>query len=309
MKKNLLILIAFLAGSQVLAQTNLSTNNFGQVLNRNAVKPWSLEFLVASEQTKDIVTKKIDGQYNKMDMSVLQGLTSKDELRYYLSSRYIMNEAEPEQNEFDWFFTEFMYRRRGILTEDQYGFNLDFEFKNLYYLDSEIRDSYAMNGTTIPQIIINRNIGKYGSTQLRIRKHFNHTNSDDAYTVQSEDRVYLSYARYIPHGMLAYAQLKYQHKFRKGTGPDWRFSGLAYENGRFNPRTRSFEPDFSYVPTAKQEQEIVTFHPSMMFFLNRENMMEVYYETKLSNTYDKRDLQSIMADESVFGVAFYLTAY
>ena len=73
--------------------------------------------------------------------------------------------------------------------------------------------------------------------------------------------------------------------------------------------TRSFEPNWDGLPIAKEEQEFVTIHPSMMIFLDRKNMMEVFFETQLSNTYDDRTVATIMEEEALFGVAFYLTAF
>tara|TARA_Y100000590_G_scaffold319669_1_gene361747 strand:- start:303 stop:608 length:306 start_codon:yes stop_codon:yes gene_type:complete len=97
-------------------------------------------------------------------------------------------------------------------------------------------------------------------------------------------------------------QIKYQHKIRKGNGLDFRFMELA-EFPAYGP------PDFSKVPEAKKHQEIVTWHTGVLYFLDRSNMLEVYGETKLSNTYDKREIEEIANDEFVLGTALYLTAF
>ena len=129
------------------------------------------------------------------------------------------------------------------------------------------------------------------------------TNNQDNYTLNFEDRIYFSFSKLINYRFLFMAQLKYQHKIRKGNGLNFRFMELA----KFDPRTMSM--DFSHVPEAKKHQEIVTIHPSISYFINRSNMIEFYVETQLSNTYDKRNLEQITKDQFVFGSALYLTVF
>lgn len=289
-----------------------TVNLFAQVTSSKEIKrtkprvnksKFSLEFLIAGEQTKDIITHKTDGSMTKMDSSLLQSLNDNNQLRYFFSTRYITNTEQ--ESEFDFWFTEFMYRRKNILTESAHGVYLEAEFKNLYYLDPEIRKMYGYNGSTIPQLVFNKRFGKTFSSQLRLRRHFNHTNNNDAYTLDNEDRIYLSGNWMLGRRMMFNTQLKYQHKIRKGDGKDFRFHRLIKM-----VKTPYYEyPDFSDVPEAKRNQELVTIHPGFYYFVNRKTLFEVYYETKLSNTYDKRDVATIAKDESVIGTALYLSAF
>ena len=313
MKTKLFTVVLFLSQVALAQTSSTSTTTIRTNPSKATVKPWSLEFLVATEQIKTARFNKYDGTFTKMDASLLQGLTPNDEVRYFLSSRYVTSEIE-DTKEFNWYFTEFMYRRKNILTENEHGINMKFEFKNLYYLDPEIRDQYDMNGSTIPQVIFKQKVGKYGSFELKLRKHFNHTNANSALAVDTEDRAYLNLSAMVSRRVLLFNQFKYQHKFRKDEGPNYKQAlevDMITETVPTGPGTTTTftRPDFDSLQIAKKEQELVTWHPSVMYFLSRNSMVEFYYETKLSNTYDKRDLAKIMADESVFGTAFYITAF
>ena len=294
------ILTAMLCSANILANTSSTTID---TKHKNKNDKWDLEFLIASEQTKDIVTTEYDGTYTKFDTSVLQKLDANNELRYFLSTRYIETKSEEFGNEFEFFFTEFMYRRKNILTESDHGLYLEAEIKNYWINDEDIKQRYGYDGTFIPQVIMKKRFGRAKSVQLKLRRHFYQTNNTDNYILNFEDRVYLSYSQMIGRRFLFNTQLKYQHKIRKGNGLDYRFMQLA----SFNPRSRRM--DFSKVPKAKKHQELLTIHPGISYFINRSNMIEFYVETKLSNTYDKRDLESIMQDEFVLGTALYLTAF
>ena len=305
-----LIFILFISTSVYSQDINSSTRL--KTESSKANNPFSLEFLVASEQTKNIVTNKIDGSFTKMDASLLQSLSADDELRYFLSTRYLTyqngsSEDSDIKDEFNWYFVEFMYRRKNILTESKHGLYMEFEFKNLYYTDAKIREMYGQNGSTIPQVIFKQRYGRGNSLELKLRRHFNHTNNNSSYTVNFEDRAYLNLSSLVSRRVLLFSQLKYQHKMRKDDGLDYRFMELAEFN--YDPMARTVVPDFSNVPEAKKDQEIVTFHPAIMYFLSRNSMIEFYYETKLSNTYDNRKMNEIMNDEAVFGTALYLTAF
>ena len=178
---------------------------------------------------------------------------------------------------------------------------MEAELKNYRIIDEEIKERYGFDGSIIPQIILKKSWGRSLSAKLKVRRHFFQTNNDSYYTLDFEDRVYLSLAKVFNHRYMLITQLKYQHKIRKGNGLDYRFMELA-EFGRFGP-------DFSKVPEAKKHQELTTLHTGLTYFLNRSSMLEVYGETKVSNTYDKRDINTIAKDEFVLGTALYLTAF
>jgi hypothetical protein len=265
---------------------------------------FSLEFLIATEQTKEIVSKKMDGSYTKFDTSLLQHLNKNNEIRYFLSTRYIDTKVQDGSdfgNEFETFFYELMYRRKNILTESENGLYMEAELKNYRILDKEIKKRYGFDGAIIPQVILKKNFNRSLSAKIKVRRHFYQTNNDGHYTLDAEDRIYLSLAKVFKHRFMLMAQMKYQHKIRKGNGLDYRFMELA-EFGRFGP-------DFSKVPEAKKHQEITTLHTGLTYFLNRSSMVELYGETQVSNNYDKRDLETITNDEFVLGTALYLTAF
>lgn len=285
---------------------NPSTSSSKKLKNpykENKKKAFTLEFLLATEQTKEIVSKKADGTYTKFDTSLLQKITPNDELRYFLSTRYIDTNSNDEDfgNQFEFFFAEMMYRRKNILTEDQHGVYLEAELKNYRIIDSKIKKRYGFDGSIIPQVILKKKVAKGSYAKIKIRRHLFQTNNNDDYTLNFEDRVYLSYTKILKRKFMIVSQLKYQHKIRKGSGLDYRFMELA-EFGQFGP-------DFSKIPEAKKHQEITTFHNGISYFLNRSSMIELYYETKLSNSYDNRNPAKIAADEFVLGSALYLTAF
>ena len=291
----------------------LSINAFGQTIKtdlkqkkqNSTLDNFTLEFLLATEQTKNIVSNKMDGTYTKFDTSLLQTLNTNNEFRYFLATRYIdtqeISEDEQMGNKFETFFFELMWRRKNILNQKDHGVDLTTELKNYWITDEAIKKRYGYDATFIPQVILKRNFGRANSVKLKVRRHFYNTNNDDNYTLNLEDRFYLSLNNIFARRFLLTNQIKYQHKQRKGNGLDYRFMELA----EFGP----YGPDFSRVPEAKKHQEIVTLHSGISYFIDRKNMIEFYGETKLSNTYDKRDLEQITKDEFVFGTALYLTAF
>jgi hypothetical protein len=298
-----LTLLVILSKTLFAAATSTTTkriHNHSQEEN----KKFTLEFLLATEQTKEIVSKKMDGTYTKFDSSLLQYLNEDNELRYFLSTRYIdtkLKDGSDFGNELEMFFFELMYRRKNILTESTNGLYLEAELKNYRIIDEKIKERYGFDGAIIPQLILKKSWGRSLSAKVKIRRHFFQTNNENDYTLDFEDRIYLSLAKVFSHRYMFITQLKYQHKIRKGNGLDYRFMELA-EFGRFGP-------DFSNVPEAKKHQELTTLHTGLTYFLNRSSMLEVYGETKISNTYDKRDLSTIAKDEFVLGTALYLTAF
>lgn len=301
MKFIILILIS-LVSTQVFSATTTSVSTIKASKKTETEKRFSLEFLIAAEQTKDMFTKKIDGSYTNYDGSLLFHATKNDEFRTFLSTRYIDTKLATQHygNKFQYFFYEFMYRRKNILTEANNGIYLEAELKNYRLINPQIKNEYGYDGSIIPQLIFKKNWGRKYSAKLKLRRHIYQTNNDLDYTLQNEDRVYLSGNIMLNRYSMFYTQIKYQHKMRKKDGPNYRYMSQV-----MGPRG----PDMSKLPEAKKNQEIVTLHPAVLMFLSRQSMVELYVETKLSNTYDKRDLETITNDEFVFGTAFYLTAF
>lgn len=297
-----LFILLFVISQNGAFAANKSLKNLSHGKKADKANPFSLEFLLTTEQTKQIVNKNMDGTYSKFDTSLLQTLTKNDQIRYFLATRYINTKSDNFGNEFEMFFFELLYRRKAILNHEQHGINLDFELKNYWIIDEDIRERYGYNGSFIPQVILKKSWSRKFSTKLKVRRHFFQTNSQNEYVLNFEDRIYLSATSYLTRGWMANAQIKYQHKQRKGNEYDPMFYSLLKE-------TPWGAPDFSDVPEAKKHQELVTLHTGVMHLFNRKTMLEVYGETKLSNTYDKRDLETITKDEFVFGTALYLTAF
>ncbi len=298
-----LLILSTFALNSAFAKKSSSVTTYKHTNTHSASKSFSLEFLAATEQTKDIVDKSHDGTYSKFDVSLLQRLSPNDELRYFASTRYVDTHAEDFGNEFEFFFTELMYRRKNILTQSKNKLYLEAELKYVNLMNSETRERYGYDTYLIPQLIFKKSFGRKFSTKLKLRRHFYQSNNQDAYTLNHEDRIYLSGTAFLNRHLMFFTQLKYQHKIRKGEGLDYRFFELA------NFNTPSGRPDFSKVPTAKKNQEILTIHPSILMLIGRKSMIEFYVETKLSDSYDKRDLEQITKDEFVLGTAVYLTAF
>lgn len=298
--KLLVILLACMA--QVYAQTNTTKTDVNRGQFRK-FKPLTFEMLLASEQTRDIYTQELDGQFTKWDFSLLQTFNNDNQFRYFLSTRYVT--SQEFRDEFNWFLFELMYRRRNILTQSTHGVNMEVELKNYWLLDETLKDMYGYDGSFIPQVIFNRRYGRGFSTEVKLRRHFYHRNNTDNFTVSKEDRIYLTQSYMFGHRWLANVMVKYQHKMRKGDDLNYRFMPYFNELVDFGP----YGPDFSRFPKAKKNQEIVTIHPSMMYFWSRQTLIEGYIETRLSDTYDKRDLETIAGDEFVFGAAVYMTVF
>lgn len=297
---NLSLLTALLLCSTAFSATNTTKSSISKPEEK---PPISLEMLLATELTKNSVEKNFDGTYTKFDTSLLHHYTKNDELRYFLSTRFITNDDPAETNKLEAFFFEWMYRRKNILNQSKHGVNLETEMKLLQLLDKNIQNRYGYNRSFIPQLVFRKSFNRKTSAKLRLRKYFFNNTNEDPYTLDTENRAYLDITRFINRKYMINAQLKYQHKIRKATGPDFRFMSLA----KFNRQTRKL--DTSTVPTAHKNQEIVTLHAGILKFLEGKNMLELYVETQLSDTYDSRSVADIAEDQLVFGAALYITAF
>lgn len=293
------------------ANSNRTQSKLKQKHHHTTKNQFTLEFLIASEQIKEIYTKEMDGTYTKIDASLLQRVTQNDELRYFLSTRYVDSISSTEGNELEVFFAEFMYRRKNILTESNNGIYAELELKKYQIIDEDIKEDYLYDGAFIPQLILKKKVGSQTSIKMKLRRHIYQVNSQENFALHTEDRVYLSAYTVFKHRYMFGAQLKYQHKIRNGSGWNYKYGDHFGEliETHYNPATREFSMDDSRVPRAKKHQEILTLHVGPSYFINRKSMIEVYAETKLGDSYDERDLKTIMSEELVLGAALYLTAF
>lgn len=262
--------------------------------------PFSLELLLASELTRSSVKDNVDGSYSKFDTSLLYRLDPKNELRAFLSTRFITNDKPEQDKQLQAFFAELMYRRKALLTENRNGLNLEAELKLLRLLDGEIQDDYGYNYSLIPQLIFRKKLGRGLSAKLRVKKYFYNQTSDNSYVLEGQERVYLDITKFLNRKYMINGQLKYENKIRNAEGPDYRFMELAkFDRGRM---------DLSDVRTAFKNNEIITLHIGLLKFLEAKNMVEFYLESQLDNNYDSRSISEKIQKEWVAGVALYLTA-
>lgn len=284
-----IILIALLVSTSLFAQTNTSSVNVSSnKSNSNKKSKFTLEMVLAGEQTKSTETNNVDGAVNKLDISLLQAFNKDDEFRYFVAGQYqTYNYKSSEDNDdFKWDLAEFMYRRKNILNEKAHGLQLNVEFKNYYLIDERTRDLYGFDGAFIPQLVFSKNITPRFNTEMKLRRHFYQQNNGKEVTLDHEDRVYLTPSYLVGQRVLLFSQFTYKHKIRKDES--------------FSFRTMSVTP---------KEEEQVVFHPGIMYFASRKMMLEAYVETKLSNTLDDRDMNTISQNEQVFGAAAYFTAF
>ena len=247
-------------------------------------KKTTLEFLFASEQMKSNYTGELDGSYNKLDASFLTRLNKNNSMRFYLSTRYLQYENEP--NEFNWYLSEIMWRRKNLLSSFTDKVKMEFELKGYYMLEDEIGEQYGFNGAVVPQFIFKTMVSNNISMKLKVRKHFFDANNSDDYVLKTEDRVYLS-ATYIHSRFLMFnTSLKYSKKIRND-------KHYSYKEGRFEDANL----------------QVITFHPSVMFVAGHIAMVELYAETKLSDSASELSGTNLMESEQVFGTALYLTAW
>jgi hypothetical protein len=245
-------------------------------------KKVELEFLLASEQTKNS-DNEVSGYYNKLDGSFLYSFDQKNDLRFFLSTIYLIEEEM--ENEFNWELAEVMWRRKSLLGHKKHGIRMDLEMKYYQFLDSSIKERYRLDGAFVPQLVFKKKWSRYFSTELKLRRHFFDRNDRSASTLAKEDRIYLTPSYMYAHRFLFYTQFTYKHKMRAG---DY-----------FSYRTFSEK---------SSDQELYIVQPSVMYFFSRKVLGEVYLETKFKNSDDDRTVSETMSDEQVFGAALYILA-
>ena len=278
----------------VIALVFLSINSFGESTSTRSIKPkqsnsftdrFSLEFVMSAEQTKDSNSKEVNGLYSSLKNSLLFRASENDEFRLYAShvwERYDKN----VRNISYWELGEVMYRRKNILNQKDHFISMSLELKNYWVMDEDIKKVWGFDGAFIPQAIFKKSFGRKAGLKLKLRRHYFDRNRASAGTLTKEDRIYASGSYMFTNKFMFNAELKYRHKIY--TGDHFSYRKFAYE---------------------KANVEITTIHPSLLFFVNRETMIEAYVETVLNNSTDDRTTSNLMKDEQVFGAALYLAAF
>jgi hypothetical protein len=292
-----LILILCLCTLPTYAVVNSSTSSYHPKQGNSFTGLFDLEFVLTSEQTKDIDDHEVDGAYTSLKTSFLYHLTPKDDLRLYVSAVNENFKKTKGDDETYLELAEFMYRRNQILNQKDHWVSMDFEFKNYYVLDYERRQRWGFNGATIPQFIFKKSFTPYAGVEFKVRRHFTHRTADQAGTLNAEDRLYLTPYMMFAHKLIVSTQLKYRHKRYKD-------EHVNYRKSNFSRRP------FPEIVMDGKDVEITTLRPSLMYFLNKSSMVEVYAQTVLNDSSDnERSTQNQMKDELLYGAALYLTAF
>lgn len=282
MFKTMIIFIFLIANSFA---GSAITGNIKNESKKSFSDKFSLEFVLSAEQTKDSHSKEVNGLYSTMKNSLLYRATKNDEFRLYAShvwERY----DENIRNISYWELGEVMYRRKNILNQKDHFLSMNFELKNYWVMDSDIKKQWGFDGAFIPQMILKRNFGRKAGAKIKLRRHFFDRNRKTSGTLAKEDRIYLSGFYMFNRHVMFNTEMKYRHKMY--TGDHFSYRKFAYE---------------------KANVEITTLHPSLLFFLGRKTMIEAYVETVINDSTDNRRTSQIMKDEQVYGAALYLAAF
>lgn len=275
-------LILALITFNVCATTSTTTLNTKG--HDTSAEKLDLEFVYALEQTKESSSHQTNGSYSSLKTSLLYSLTSVDDFRLYNSFVYENYNKMEDQKYFE--FLEFMYRRKNILSEDEHGIVFNLELKYGSVIDREIKKRWGFDSEFIPQLILKKRFAYGQAIDLKLRHHFYDRNRKTAGTITNEDRVYLSYSKMFKYGIITNSELKYRHK--KYTGKHYSY----YRSGMQNKNV-----------------EDLTLHQSLLYLFNKKHMLELYFETKLNDTYDERPIKELAQNELIFGTAIYLTAF
>jgi hypothetical protein len=283
MKKVIFLLIFILQSASAFSATN--TAELAQKSSNSLLDNFSLEFVLATEQTLDSKTHEPNGMYTSLKNSLLYKASANNELRFYASHVWERFEENQGNNAY-WELAEVMYRRKNILNQKDHFVNLELELKNYWVMDTDIKNQWGFDGAFIPQLIFKKSFGRKFGVKTKFRRHFYDRNRASARTLTKEDRIYLSSYYMFNRKLMFNAELKYRHKI---------YTGKA-----FSYRSFSVEP---------KDQEITTIHPGLYYFVNRQAMLEVYVETTLNDSTDERTSSNQIKDEQLFGAALYLTAF
>jgi hypothetical protein len=278
----------------LIALIFLTFNTFAESTSTASLAPkktnsfsdrFSLEFVLSAEQTKDSESKEVNGLYSTLKNSLLFRASKNDEVRLYAShvwERYDKN----IRNMSYWELAETMYRRKNILNQKDHFISMNLELKNYWVMDDDIKKLWGFDGAFIPQAIFKKSFGRKAGLKLKVRRHYFDRNRSTAGTLTKEDRIYFSGSYMFTRRFMFNAEMKYRHKI--------------YTGDHFSYRKFAME---------KENVEITTIHPSLLFFVNRKTMIEAYVETVINNSTDERNTSNLMKDEQVFGAALYLAAF
>jgi len=243
-----------------------------------------LEFVLASEQTKDNGTHEVYGLYTSLKNSLLFSATKNDEFRLYAS--HVWESYDNDETQAYWELAEVMYRRKNILNQKDHFISMNAELKNYWVMDTKMKSRWGFSGAFIPQLIFKRSFTRGSGAKLRFRRHYYDRNRNSAGTLAKEDRIYFDTYYMFNRRFMTNVQLKYRHKM--------------YTGDHFSHRKFAFE---------KKNVEITTLHPALLFFINREAMVEVYVESVINDSSDKRTTSNLIKDEQIYGAALYLSAF
>lgn len=257
----------------------------------NPEKPLSIEMVYTAEQTRDYKSFEQDGIYNQLDLSSVYSLNAKNDLRLYGSMLYQTfddptKSSTGEKSEFTWDLAEFMYRRNNILSQSENGVDLSVELKNYYILDVDRRERYGFDGAFVPQAIFKKNFTRSFITELKLRHHFYFVNNGSDATLQNEYRAYLTPIYVLTRNFFVMNEFKWRHKIR----------GDSY----FSGRTRTVEP---------KKTDQVFIRPSMLYLVNNSLLIEGYWSTELTKSYDGQIVEDNWDKQGVFGLSAYITAF
>lgn len=276
-------LIIFITSSAIAG--SVLTHDLKTQKSKGLKEKFTLEFVYATEQTKDSSDQKINGMYSSLKNSLLFSATKNDEFRIYAS--HVWEQYNDYTDNSYWELGEFMYRRKNILNPADHGVTLHTELKKYWVMDEETRKRWGFSGAFIPQVIVKKSISRNIGIKTKFRRHFFDKLNDKSSTLANEDRVYLSSYYMFNHSFMANVELKYRHKIY--TDKHFSYRKFAYEN---------------------KNVEITTLRPSLMYFVSRKAMIEAYVETVVADSsIVDRTNSELAQDEQVFGAAFYLTAF
>lgn len=283
MYKFLTLLIISTLGTFAASETTIERPHVSSEKNTIAEK-LDLEFVLATEQTKDNGTHEVNGLYTSLKNSLLFSATKNDEFRMYAS--HVWETYDEDKTEAYWELGEIMYRRKNILNQKDHFISMETELKNYWVMDTKMKARWGFSGAFIPQVIFKKSFTRKSGAKLRLRRHFYDRNRNSAGTLAKEDRIYLDAYYMFNRRFMTNVQMKYRHKI--------------YTGDHFSHRKFAFE---------KKNVEITTIHPALLVFLGRKAMLEAYVETVVNDSSDKRTTSNIIKDEQIYGAALYLTAF
>ncbi len=280
------LLVCLLVCSLELQASN-TKNNSEHHLNQNQEFPHpSLEFILASEQTKDSKTFKVNGTYSKLDSSFLYSINNDNDLRVFASVLYLEHRSSLEKDRVLLDLTEIMYRKKNILEQSKHGVSLDLELKNYYILNFKNRSLYGFDGAFIPQLVIKKHIDRRVVAEVKLRHHFNFNNNGNDSTIKEESRIYITPTFILNKSLFLSSTLKYRRKITRS-------DHFSYRYNKYLPKITN----------------TLNFRTGLMFLLSRKVLTEAYLESDLMNSGNKNTINQSWHKNYVLGAGIYLTAF